>query len=468
MPKAWKFGNNIDTDSLVPGQYLSVLDEKELGKHCLESLSKSFCKNATTGDIVVAGRNFGCGSGRPAPKALKGRGIACVIAASYARIFQRNSINYGFPIIECPEAACDINDQDEIAIDFGNGEIRNITNGKLYKFRQFPEFIRRIIEAGGIVNYTKDEIAKRGLSVAVEEKLRINNGRSGTSMAGSSMSDYDAVSQCLMDGAIDTHVHSNPYAGRGNSSALDIARKAKVAKMKAIVLKCSRFPTGGYAYLISQVVDKLNVFGMTVLNPTIGGLNIAAVEASVILGEGKAGEFTKIISMPTKGVGSFDVTSEKITDICKIIAANNLILATGHLEYAEIVSVVDIAKAQGVSKIIVTHPQQLGCPLSVNQQKELARTGCFMEVCYCQTTKYYRDKYTNHPSCLYTAERLINQIGEVGVERCIFASDFGADPGINPDPTEGLRRFIADMLRYGLTEDDINVMKRNSSGLLGI
>ena len=161
MATAWKFGDDIDTDSLVPGAYLSLLDERELGKHCFEALSKQFQEGAKQGDIVVAGRNFGCGSGRPAPKALKGRGIACVIAGSFSRLFQRNSINYGFPIIECPEAAADISDGDEIEVDFSAGEIVNQSKNKKYHFRPFAGFIQEIISAGGIINYTKQELRKR-------------------------------------------------------------------------------------------------------------------------------------------------------------------------------------------------------------------------------------------------------------------------------------------------------------------
>lgn len=164
MPTAWKFGDNIDTDSLVPGAYLSVLEERELGKHCLEAISKRFQEGAREGDIIVAGKNFGCGSGRPAPQALKGRGISCVIAESFSRIFQRNSINYGFPIIECSEAALDISDGDEIALDFPSGEIINKSKGRKYHFRQFPPFLQKIISVGGIINYTLAELKNRGYS----------------------------------------------------------------------------------------------------------------------------------------------------------------------------------------------------------------------------------------------------------------------------------------------------------------
>jgi len=161
MARAWKFGDNIDTDSILPGAYLSVLDEQELGKHCLETISKQFPKKVKTGDIVVAGKNFGCGSGRPAPKALKGAGVSCVIAESIARLFLRNSINYGFLIIECPEAASDIQDGDEITVHFDSGQIVNQTRGRSYCFRPFPDFIKKIIDRGGLLNFTLEELKNR-------------------------------------------------------------------------------------------------------------------------------------------------------------------------------------------------------------------------------------------------------------------------------------------------------------------
>jgi len=161
MGRAWKFGDNINTDNIIPGAYLSILDEKELGKHCLEPVSKQFASEAKPGDIVVAGKNFGCGSGRPAPKALRGAGISYVIAESIARLFLRNSINYGFPVIECPEAVSGIQDGEEVVVDFSAGVIKNQTRKTEYHFRPLPDFIKKIIDAGGILNFTIEVLKNR-------------------------------------------------------------------------------------------------------------------------------------------------------------------------------------------------------------------------------------------------------------------------------------------------------------------
>jgi len=154
--KAIKYGNNVDTDVIIPARYLNTSDPAELASHCMEDIDKDFVKKVKKGDIIVAAKNFGCGSSREhAPIAIKASGISCIIAQTFARIFYRNSINIGLPIIECPEAAADISDGDNIDIDFETGVITNITSGKTYKGVPFPEFIQQIITADGLIEYIK-------------------------------------------------------------------------------------------------------------------------------------------------------------------------------------------------------------------------------------------------------------------------------------------------------------------------
>lgn len=151
-----KYGDNVDTDVIIPARYLNTSDHKELASHCMEDIDKDFVKNVKDGDIIVANMNFGCGSSREhAPIAIKASGIGCVIASTFARIFYRNSINIGLPILECDEAAKDIDDGNEVEIDFDTGVITNITKNKTYKAQPFPEFIKDIINKGGLLNSLK-------------------------------------------------------------------------------------------------------------------------------------------------------------------------------------------------------------------------------------------------------------------------------------------------------------------------
>lgn len=148
-----KYGDNVDTDVIIPARYLNTADHKELASHCMEDIDKDFVKKAQPGDIIVAKKNFGCGSSREhAPIAIKACGISCVIASTYARIFYRNAINIGMPILECPEAAEDIQDGDEVSVDFDTGLISNLTTGKTYQAQPFPPFIQNIIQKGGLLN----------------------------------------------------------------------------------------------------------------------------------------------------------------------------------------------------------------------------------------------------------------------------------------------------------------------------
>lgn len=151
-----KFGDNVDTDVIIPARYLNTASHKELAAHCMEDIDKDFVKKVKEGDIIVANMNFGCGSSREhAPIAIKASGIGCVIASTFARIFYRNSINIGLPILECDEAAKDIDDGNEVEIDFDSGVITNITKNKTYKAQPFPEFIKDIINKGGLLNSLK-------------------------------------------------------------------------------------------------------------------------------------------------------------------------------------------------------------------------------------------------------------------------------------------------------------------------
>ena len=157
--KSWKFGDDINTDEIIPARYLNTSDPVELARHCMEDADPDFTDRISKGDIIIAGNNFGCGSSREhAPIAIKAAEISCVIAKSFARIFYRNSINIGLPIIESPEASEDVKQGDEIEIDFDEGEIRNLTNGKTYRAKPFPPFMQEIIEKGGLMNKTKSEL----------------------------------------------------------------------------------------------------------------------------------------------------------------------------------------------------------------------------------------------------------------------------------------------------------------------
>lgn len=152
--KVHKYGDNIDTDVIIPARYLNTSDGKELASHCMEDIDNNFKNKVNIGDIMVGGANFGCGSSREhAPIAIKESGISVIIAKTFARIFYRNAINIGLAILECPEASEKICDGDEVKVDFDKGEIYNITNGETYKAESFPPFIQEMIKCGGLMNY---------------------------------------------------------------------------------------------------------------------------------------------------------------------------------------------------------------------------------------------------------------------------------------------------------------------------
>ncbi len=152
--KVFKYGANVDTDVIIPARYLNTSDPDELAAHCMEDLDATFRERVHPGDVIVAGANFGCGSSREhAPIAIKASGIGCVIAPSFARIFYRNAINMGLPILESAEAAAAIEDGAEVSVDFDQGVIRDLTRGQTYQARPFPAFIKKIIAADGLVGY---------------------------------------------------------------------------------------------------------------------------------------------------------------------------------------------------------------------------------------------------------------------------------------------------------------------------
>lgn len=150
----FKFGDNVDTDVIIPARYLNSSEPKELAAHCMEDIDKDFVKKVKKGDLIVANKNFGCGSSREhAPIAIKAAGVSCVIAETFARIFYRNAINIGLPIIECREAAENIDAGDEVEVDFDSGMIYDKTKGTSYQGQVFPEFMQKIIKAEGLINY---------------------------------------------------------------------------------------------------------------------------------------------------------------------------------------------------------------------------------------------------------------------------------------------------------------------------
>ena len=158
--KAWKFGNDVDTDAILPARYLNTTDPKELASHCMEDADPEFASKVKPGDIIAAGKNFGCGSSREhAPIAIKSAGVACVIAHSFARIFYRNSFNMGLPILECPEAADRIDMGDELELDLDEGIIVNLSKKETYRAHAIPPFMQKLIQAGGLMEYVREQMS---------------------------------------------------------------------------------------------------------------------------------------------------------------------------------------------------------------------------------------------------------------------------------------------------------------------
>lgn len=160
--RTWKYGDNVDTDVIIPARYLSVSTAEELAPHCMEDMDAGFAAAVQSGDVIVAGENFGCGSSREhAPLAIKGAGVSCVVARSFARIFYRNAINVGLPILESEAAAGDVEEGHELAVDLEDGRIRNLTTGQIYQAEPYPPFMMEIIDAGGLVPYTRQNLEQR-------------------------------------------------------------------------------------------------------------------------------------------------------------------------------------------------------------------------------------------------------------------------------------------------------------------
>lgn len=156
--KIYKFGADVDTDAIIPARYLNTFDPRELAKHCMEDADPAFPARVQPGDIIVADKNFGCGSSREhAPIAIKGAGVSCVVARSFARIFYRNSINIGLPILECDEAIDGMEEGDQIEVDLESGQITNLRTGISYQAQPFPAFMQEIMAKGGLINYVKDK-----------------------------------------------------------------------------------------------------------------------------------------------------------------------------------------------------------------------------------------------------------------------------------------------------------------------
>ncbi|HUT19882.1 MAG TPA: 3-isopropylmalate dehydratase small subunit [Anaerolineae bacterium] len=157
--RAWKYGDNVDTDAVIPARYLNVSTPEALAEHCMEDIDASFAQKVRAGDIVVAGANFGCGSSREhAPLALKGAGVSCVIASSFARIFYRNAINIGLPILECREAASASETGHMLEVDLEQGTVTNLDTGQTFEAEPYPPFLMGIIEAGGLIPYTRAKL----------------------------------------------------------------------------------------------------------------------------------------------------------------------------------------------------------------------------------------------------------------------------------------------------------------------
>lgn len=157
----FKYGDNVDTDVIIPARYLNSSEPKELAEHCMEDIDESFAEKVKENDIIVGGKNFGCGSSREhAPIAIKACGVACVIADSFARIFYRNSFNIGLPILECEEAVNSIDNGDEVEVDFTEGIIKNITKCEVYKSEPLPQFMQEMIDIGGLVKYVNNSLEK--------------------------------------------------------------------------------------------------------------------------------------------------------------------------------------------------------------------------------------------------------------------------------------------------------------------
>lgn len=160
--RVFRFGDDINTDLIIPAPYLNTSDPEELAKHCMEGIDQDFSTKVKRGDVIVAGKNFGCGSSREhAPVAIKATGVSCVIAKSFARIFYRNAFNTGLPIVEAPEAVDGVKDGDEVEVDISGGKVKNLTRGTVFTIKPVPPFMQELLESGGLINYMMKKVRNR-------------------------------------------------------------------------------------------------------------------------------------------------------------------------------------------------------------------------------------------------------------------------------------------------------------------
>jgi len=286
----------------------------------------------------------------------------------------------------------------------------------------------------------------------------------------------------LMSTSIDTHVHFAPESVTDYlpaHSAYDICKDAREYGMKAIVLKNTAFPSAGIAYLLQHLVPGIKICGSIVLNKSVGGMNPIAVEKAIVHGLGRAGEYCKVVWMPSSSSTS-DVRyygkrkSEEVAimqngrllpeviEILMLVAENNQVLATSHLDVEESMLLIDAARDIGVKKIVLTHPHNVIPYIGIARQKEFARKGALIEFCAVMYTEYYKKKY----NFIITPNRIAMDIKDVGAENSIIATDYGLDPGTNPTPAEGMKTFIKELLSCGITPEEIRTMQKNAAKLL--
>jgi len=288
----------------------------------------------------------------------------------------------------------------------------------------------------------------------------------------------------LLTAAIDTHVHHAPESVTEYvpaHSAYDICKDAREYGMRALVLKNMSFPSVGIAYLMESLVPGIKVFGSIVLNKSVGGINPIAVEKALVHGLGRPGEYCKVIWMPSSSsttdiryygkrkIEEVPILQEgrllpELKDILKLIKENDQVLATSHLNVEEATILIDAARDIGVEKIVLTHPHNVIPYIGIPRQKEFARKGVLIEFCAVMYTEYYQKKYNFR----ITPSRIAMDIKEVGVENSIIATDYGLDPGTNPTPAEGMKIFIEELLKCGISPEEIRIMQRNAAKLLDL
>ncbi|MEM2103617.1 MAG: DUF6282 family protein [Candidatus Bathyarchaeia archaeon] len=306
----------------------------------------------------------------------------------------------------------------------------------------------------------------------------------------------------LLQGSIDLHVHCEPATFPMSTSAIECARVAKDLGMRAFVLKDLFFPSAGLAFLVSEVVKDVEVYGYFIINSALGEtVNLLSLQQAVEYGGRVSGifrKFTKIVSMPTfssvanvnyyRGLAKLfpervsswvqlmvkmnpipvvengEVVAE-VKDVLDVVAEKDLAVSTGHLGMDEIVPLIDEAKSRGIDRIIVNHPEDLILQITIDEQKRLAKMGAYILHCYVQCTSYYQQKYGSLIEPGYIAEA----IRQAGPEHCILSTDFGCDGGLLPPPPVGMGMFIGEMIKMGISASEIELMvKKNPAEVLGV